>query len=180
MVIQTDDIEVIKNEILKPEIKQAISSVEYWDTNCQNLLGSNPEAKYFVLVQLASSSAAEIEKCLESLAEKELNISLLNSKQAEEAWAKREDLPVILADNNAYKMDICIPLEQLGNFLLKIEEIGQTEIYSFGHLGDGNIHLNIVSKERELELIENVYSLLKDFGGSPSALGDPPKSFRRE
>ena len=94
---------------------------------------------------------------------------MLNSKQAEEAWAKREDLPVILADNNAYKMDICIPIEQLGNFLLKIEEIGQTEIYSFGHLGDGNIHLNIVSKERELELIENVYSLLKDFGGSPSA-----------
>ena len=85
LVIQTDDIEVIKNEILKPETKQAISSVEYWDTNCQNLLGSNPEAKYFVLVQLASSSAAEIEKCLESLAEKELNISLLNSKQAEEA-----------------------------------------------------------------------------------------------
>ena len=36
-------------------------------------------------------------------------------------------------------------------------------------MGDGNIHLNIVSKERELELIENVYSLLKDFGGSPSA-----------
>jgi glycolate oxidase len=122
-----------------------------------------------VLVQLASSNAAEIDKCLESLAEKELNISLLNSKQAEEAWAKREDLPVILADNNAYKMDICIPIEQLGSFLLKIEEIGQTEIYSFGHLGDGNIHLNIVSKERELELIENVYSLLKDFGGSPSA-----------
>ena len=52
LVIQTDDIEVIKNEILKPEIKQTISSVEYWDTNCQNLLGSNPEAKYFVLVQL--------------------------------------------------------------------------------------------------------------------------------
>ena len=169
LVIQTDDIEVIKNEILKPEIKQTISSVEFWDTNCQNLLGSNPEAKYFLLVQLASSNAAEIEQCLESLAEKELNISLLNSKQAEEAWAKREDLPVILADNNAYKMDICIPLEQLGNFLLKIEEIGQTEIYSFGHLGDGNIHLNIVSKERELELIKNVYSLLKGFGGSPSA-----------
>ena len=169
LVIQTDEIEIIKNTISKPEIKQAISSVEYWDTNCQNLLGTKAKAKYFILVQLASSNANEIEQCLESLAENELDISLLNSKQAEEAWAKREDLPVILADRNAYKMDICIPLDQLGNFLLKVEEIGQNEIYSFGHLGDGNIHLNIVSTDHEELLIKKTYSLLKDFNGSPSA-----------
>ena len=57
----------------------------------------------------------------------------------------------------------------MGSFLLKVEEIGQNEIYSFGHLGDGNIHLNIVSTDHEELLIKKTYSLLKDFNGSPSA-----------
>ena len=37
-------------------------------------------------------------------------ISLLNSKQSDEIWSKREDLPVGLASMGAYKMDISLPI----------------------------------------------------------------------
>ena len=42
-------------------------------------------------------------------------------------------------------------------------------IYSFGHLGDGNIHVNIVSPLKQSELVASSYKLLKECKGSPSA-----------
>ena len=153
----------------RQEIKTNISSVEYWDENCQKLLGDDPESTYFIIVELSSNSEEEINLCLETLAEKNINISLLNSKQSDEIWSKREDLPVGLASMGAYKMDISLPLETLENFLKEIKQLSADEIFSFGHLGDGNIHINIVSKNKQDELVSEVYSLLKAHNGSPSA-----------
>ena len=169
VLLRSDDIDAVKDHILLPEIKKCISSVEYWDENCQTLIGDNPEKKYFIVIELVSQSEQELESCLELLAKKDLNIALLNSKQAKEIWDKREDLPVILADKGAYKMDVSLPLNKLSSFLDKIKNLESKEIYSFGHLGDGNIHVNIVSPSKQSELIASTYKLLKECNGSPSA-----------
>ena len=78
-------------------------------------------------------------------------------------------MAVGLASMGAYKMDISLPLETLENFLKEIKQLSADEIFSFGHLGDGNIHINIVSKNKQDELVSEVYSLLKAHNGSPSA-----------
>lgn len=78
-------------------------------------------------------------------------------------------MPVNLASKGAYKMDISLPLETLENFLNKIKQLSANEIFSFGHLGDGNIHINIVSENHQDKLIDEVYGLLKSHNGSPSA-----------
>ena len=123
----------------------------------------------FIVIELVSQSEQELENCLEVLAKKDLNIALLNSKQAKEIWDKREDLPVILADRGAYKMDVSLPLNKLSSFLDEIKNLESKEIYSFGHLGDGNIHVNIVSPLKQSELVASTYKLLKECKGSPSA-----------
>ena len=169
ILIRANELDSVKKHVLSPEIKTNISSVEYWDENCQKLLGDDPESTYFIIVELSSNSEEEINLCLETLAEKNINISLLNSKQSDEIWSKREDLPVGLASMGAYKMDISLPLETLENFLKEIKQLSADEIFSFGHLGDGNIHINIVSKNKQDELVSEVYSLLKAHNGSPSA-----------
>ena len=169
ILIRTCDLNSIRQHILAPVVKNIISSIEYWDENCQKLLGDSPESTYFVVVELSSSSKDEIDLCLETLAEKNINIALLNSKQSDEVWAKREDLPVNLASKGAYKMDISLPLETLENFLDEIKHLSPSEIFSFGHLGDGNIHINIVSESNKDKLIDEVYGLLKSHHGSPSA-----------
>ena len=69
----------------------------------------------------------------------------------------------------AYKMDISLPLENLQSFLKEIKQLSADEIFSFGHLGDGNIHINIVSENNQDKHIDEVYSLLKNYDGSPSA-----------
>ena len=169
ILIRANELDSVKKHVLSPKIKTNISSVEYWDENCQKLLGDDPESTYFIIVELSSNSEEEINLCLETLAEKNINISLLNSKQSDEIWSKREDLPVDLASMGAYKMDISLPLETLENFLKEIKQLSADEIFSFGHLGDGNIHINIVSKNKQDELVSEVYSLLKAHNGSPSA-----------
>tara|TARA_B100000886_G_scaffold260419_1_gene185302 strand:+ start:185 stop:1486 length:1302 start_codon:yes stop_codon:yes gene_type:complete len=169
ILIRSDELDSIREHILSPEIKNYISSVEYWDENCQKILGDNPESTYFILIELSSNYEDEIGSCLEILAEKNLDISLLNSKQSDEIWAKREDLPVNLASKGAYKMDISLPVETLENFLDEIKQLSANEIFSFGHLGDGNIHINIVSENNQDRLIDEVYKLLKTHNGSPSA-----------
>ena len=169
ILIRANELDSVRKHILSPKVKTNISSVEYWDENCQKLLGDDPESTYFIIVELSSNFEDEIDFCLEILAEKNVNIALLNSKQSDEIWSKREDLPVNLASKGAYKMDISLPLETLENFLNKIKQLSANEIFSFGHLGDGNIHINIVSENHQDKLIDEVYGLLKSHNGSPSA-----------
>ena len=169
ILIRTNELDSIRQHILAPEVKTSISSIEYWDENCQKLLGDTPESTYFIIVELSSDSKKEINLCLETLSEKNINIALLNSKQSDEIWSKREDLPVNLASMGAYKMDISLPLENLQSFLKEIKQLSADEIFSFGHLGDGNIHINIVSENNQDKHIDEVYSLLKTHDGSPSA-----------
>ena len=86
ILIRANELDSVKKHVLSPEIKINISSVEYWDENCQKLLGDDPESTYFIIVELSSNSEEEINLCLETLAEKNINISLLNSKQSDEIW----------------------------------------------------------------------------------------------
>ena len=169
ILIKTDNLDQLRKDVLSSEIRKLISSIEYWDKNCQTLLGDTPTSEYSVIIELVSNEQNELDKALESLATINESVSLLNSKQAEEIWAKREDLPVILADNHAYKMDLSIPMEKLQLFLSRVKDIDANSMHSFGHLGDGNIHVNIISKTNEEELISQVYNLLKEVNGSPSA-----------
>ena len=169
ILIKTNNLDQLRKDVLSYEIRKLISSIEYWDKNCQTLLGDTPTSEYSVIIELVSNEQNELDKALESLATINESVSLLNSKQAEEIWAKREDLPVILADNHAYKMDLSIPMEKLQLFLSRVKDIDANSMHSFGHLGDGNIHVNIISKTNEEELISQVYNLLKEVNGSPSA-----------
>ena len=169
ILIKTDNLDQLRKDVLSSEIRKLISSIEYWDKNCQTLLGDTPTSEYSIIIELVSNEQNELDKALESLATINESVSLLNSKQAEEIWAKREDLPVILADNHAYKIDLSIPMEKLQLFLSRVKDIDANSMHSFGHLGDGNIHVNIISKTNEEELISQVYNLLKEVNGSPSA-----------
>ena len=169
ILIKTNNLDQLRKDVLSSKIRKLISSIEYWDRNCQTLLGDTPTSEYSVIIELVSNEQNELDKALESLATINESVSLLNSKQAEEIWAKREHLPVILADNHAYKMDLSIPMEKLQLFLSRVKDIDANSMHSFGHLGDGNIHVNIISKTNEEELISQVYDLLKEVNGSPSA-----------
>lgn len=103
--------------------------------------------------------------------------------QAESLWRYREDISESITSSTPYKNDVSVTVGRVPAFLADVEE-AVTELYPtweivwFGHIGDGNLHLNIlrpseltvsVFKSRCEELTPVIYNLVRSHRGSISA-----------
>ena len=103
--------------------------------------------------------------------------------QAESLWRLREDISETIAQFTPYKNDIAVRVSAVPQFLKDVdslvrEQYPEFEIIWFGHIGDGNVHLNILKPENlEAQLFfeqcgsvsNQVFSLVQQYGGSVSA-----------
>ncbi len=103
--------------------------------------------------------------------------------QAESLWRLREDISETIARFTPYKNDIAVRVSAVPQFLKDVdslvrEQYPEFEIIWFGHIGDGNVHLNILKPENlEAQLFfeqcgsvsNQVFSLVQQYGGSVSA-----------
>lgn len=103
--------------------------------------------------------------------------------QADSLWRLREDISQTISKFTPYKNDISVKASQVPSFLeaseaLVSEAYPDFEIIWFGHIGDGNLHLNILKPanlavedfyKRCDEVSERVFDLVRKFGGSISA-----------
>ena len=131
---------------------------------------------WYVLAQLADSGgAAELEeRTAEALAGREAVLAQ-SGEQARSLWRIRETIPEAQFAN--VKHDISLPVSRIPDF---VERAGrelralfpETQIYCFGHVGDGNLHYN-VGPERLLEkraaVSRVVYDAVASLRGSISA-----------
>lgn len=147
------------------------------------------ECPYYVLLEFEApyepimDQAMEIfEHCMEEewVLDGVLSQSL---DQVESLWRLREDISESIAPYTPYKNDISVLITHVPAFIKEIEEIVQSnypdfEICWFGHIGDGNLHLNILkphdlSKEEffaKCQVVnEHVFSTVKKYNGSISA-----------
>lgn len=106
-----------------------------------------------------------------------------NRAQAAALWRCREDISETISRYTPYKNDISVTVSEVPAFLETIDEIVGHEypdfrIIWFGHIGDGNVHLNILkpdalSLEDFVQKCEQVspkiFSSVQKFGGSISA-----------
>ncbi|MCX7771466.1 MAG: FAD-linked oxidase, partial [Proteobacteria bacterium] len=72
----------------------------------------------------------------------------VDEQQKERLWEARKKIAYAVKDyaRKVYKADIVVPRGQIPNFIKNIRSLeneGLT-IATFGHIGDGNIHLNIL------------------------------------
>jgi len=170
VLIKANNLNTVQSKLISKK-NELISSLEFWDKNCHALTKEEIDSDYVILLELVSQEKKEIENFLENISEKfGDSVSLLNSKQATEMWSARENIPVLLSDMNAYKLDICVPIKSLQKYLEDINALNLgVKIYSFGHLGDGNVHINLVGDEKINESKNKIYEVTKIHSGSPSA-----------
>jgi FAD/FMN-containing dehydrogenase len=104
-------------------------------------------------------------------------------QQARELWALREDVSESLHRHRPRKSDIAVPVAALPAFLaawreLAARHVPEAEALVFGHIGDGNLHLNVLPPAGEpdarwparAEAFEaETYALVHDHHGSISA-----------
>nr|WP_274703130.1 FAD-linked oxidase C-terminal domain-containing protein [Thermodesulfovibrio thiophilus] len=99
----------------------------------------------------------------------------------ENLWhARRSISPCILKmkDKEKINIDITVPIDNLPRMLLSIKELSQNSgipIISFGHAGDGNIHVNILvtkgdeeCRQKGFEIVKKIFELTVGFEGAIS------------
>ena len=90
-------------------------------------------------------------------------------------WKLREGhTDAINAAGIPHKLDVGVPLDRLDRFLTAVPEVvaaaGGERTILFGHLGDGNVHVNVLGPDPgDLRVDDAVLELALDCGGTISA-----------
>ncbi|KAG5190927.1 FAD-binding domain-containing protein [Tribonema minus] len=102
--------------------------------------------------------------------------------QAADLWAIREHVPVAAATGGyQYKYDVSVPIPRFYELVRAVrrrfQELSLAEdraaAFGYGHLGDGNLHLNVVCARKDDEVLRALEPFVFDWvvaaGGSISA-----------
>ena len=106
-----------------------------------------------------------------------------NQTQAKNLWRLREDISESISHFTPYKNDISVTVSQMPAFIEQVDQLvareyPDFEIIWFGHIGDGNLHLNILKPkalsteqftQRCGEVSPRVFEFVEQLGGSISA-----------
>jgi FAD/FMN-containing dehydrogenase len=159
---------------------------------CSHGGGKQPlstETKYYVLMEIentdptvADVAASVLEKLFEDGLVSDAAISQ-NSQQAQDFWRLRENITEATSHKKPYKNDISVRVAKVPEFLNQMDAVIRKEhpdfeVVWFGHVGDGNLHVNIL-KPDNLEspqfvakckaVDQKMFQMIQDLGGSISA-----------
>jgi len=178
----------------------SISTFEYMQRVCFDILAAHTnlgdpfEQPYghYALVELTSSRAdAGLQQVLERALEKAFEdgvaldaVIAASVAQAERLWSMRESLPEAHKNLGAgVKHDISVPVSRVPDFIQRATQfcektIEGVQVVAFGHIGDGNVHFNVMQPAdgdeadflaRADALSTGIYDITAELDGSFSA-----------
>ena len=144
-------------------------------------------AAYYLLIETEQEEEAEALAVFEEAVQEGAVLDGAvgqSASQNRSLWALRENISEALASRSPYKNDVSVRPSLISPFLKELEALFQErrnkgfELIWFGHIGDGNLHINTLkpedgSREDFLEnckkFNEELFALIQKFGGSISA-----------
>lgn len=146
-------------------------------------------SKFYVVAEIEAPTENEKDKFLETfsnLAESgivEDGAIAQSDVQGKNFWRLREDISESLSKFSPYKNDISVPIPSVPQFMTDLDQIlmkayPDFEVIWFGHIGDGNLHINILKPENlsKPEFLEKcrtvdqfVFEAVRKFKGAISA-----------
>jgi len=141
---------------------------------------------YYVLVETQGSDSEKdlvlFEQVLGDLIEAKVisdTVIAQTSTQANKLWAMRDDVETLISTlSPIFAFDISLPINAMEKYLIDVEAAIKAQwlhgrFVTFGHLGDGNLHLGVSvgdgSANTRLAVEEIVYQRLAQSNGSVSA-----------
>ena len=144
-------------------------------------------APCYVLVEVEDAAPSAIEAWVTGLLERGIasdGVLAQNASEARDLWALRESIAEsLVATGTPHKNDVALPIAALEAFCGELGDVFARrypgwEICNFGHIGDGNLHVNTM-KPAELDVAafrarthdadRDLFELVRKHGGSISA-----------
>ncbi|RKZ18582.1 FAD-binding oxidoreductase [bacterium] len=156
-------------------------ALEFIDRDCVKAKKAHeselPDLKVgdYLLIEIAGFSEEEIDRYLETIGDILENAEDIlvadQPSQMEALWNFRRGISeAIDTENLIIPEDIVVPRNRIPDVISMIKNIAgrrKTRIYTFGHIGDGNIHVDIVSTGDE-SVVEEILKIVADAGGKMS------------
>ena len=149
--------------------------------------GLNVEAGAILICDVDGNVKESVEEDLKCLREHFLEAGAMefkiaqNESEAADIWFARRNCSQSIAIYGTLKLneDITVPRSKLPELLEGIEQISQNygfKIPCFGHTGDGNVHTNVMVKDKDdkeqvkkgYEAVEEIFKLAVGLGGTLS------------
>jgi FAD/FMN-containing dehydrogenase len=133
-----------------------------------------PRAPAYVLIECAAAEdpLAELADAFDA-AGVEQAVVADDTASRERLWRLREaHTEAISAAGVPHKLDVGVPLHRLGHFTATVRDAvpDSARLILFGHLGDGNVHVNVLGPDPDDEAVdEAVLRLAAEHGGTISA-----------
>jgi FAD/FMN-containing dehydrogenase len=148
-----------------------------------------PACACYALVEFEQTIGGERENALAVLQQALQDGLVLNGVmseslgQARDLWRLREDISETISRWTPYKNDLSVRVSRVPDFVAEIDGLvsdacPDLEVVWYGHIGDGNVHLNILKPDslpmatfqsRCRELSSEIYAVVARFDGSISA-----------
>ncbi|XP_039084571.1 D-2-hydroxyglutarate dehydrogenase, mitochondrial isoform X1 [Hyaena hyaena] len=143
---------------------EILSAYEFMDAECMRLVRHHlrltspvQESPFYVLVETSGSRAGHDAEKLNDFLEQVLHSGLVmdgtvatDHTKVKALWALRERISEALSrDGYVYKYDLSLPTERLYDLVTDLRaRLGPQakHVVGYGHLGDGNLHLNVTSE----------------------------------
>ncbi|KAF9965809.1 hypothetical protein BGZ70_004074 [Mortierella alpina] len=167
----------------KDELCEILSAFEFWDQAAIKLVkehlvaGANDplesEHRFYVLIETSGSNKEHDDEKLNQYLEGLLTDDVVqdgvvaqDATQIQKLWAIREGIPEACSKAGAvYKYDISMPVpvlyqavEDMQDYLTKNGAFGEGKLFSsvigYGHVGDGNLHLNVAASDYSPEAVD--------------------------
>lgn len=166
-------------------------TLEFLDSSCIEIIESNHEiglsrdVEAMLLLELdgeITSIKRQAEIIVETVRKYRGEVQVATDYYSREnLWrARRSISPCILKmkDKEKINIDIAVPIDNLSKTLVSLKEFSdkyKIPIVSFGHAGDGNIHVNVLvnrddeeSKTKGFEVVRKIFELTVQLGGAIS------------
>ena len=164
--------------------KDCVTHVLKQNKQLQKPFDETPE--FYILIELEQEESCDPLKALEQVFERGWAIDgtiSQNSSQFKELWSYRELITESISHFMPYKNDVSVRVSKVPEFIKAInntvfKEHKDLEVVIFGHIGDGNLHINTLKSEtmdqntfiKKCEPISALlFNELKRLGGSVSA-----------
>ncbi|XP_064142420.1 D-2-hydroxyglutarate dehydrogenase, mitochondrial isoform X2 [Loxodonta africana] len=155
----------------KKMLGEILSAFEFMDAECMRLVGQHlhlacpvRESPFYVLVETSGSSGEHDGEKLDGFLEHAMGSGMVtdgtvatDQRKMKTLWALRERITEALSrDGYVYKYDISLPVERLYDLVTDLRaRLGASAktVVGYGHLGDGNLHLNVTGEAFSPQLL---------------------------